>query len=104
MYGDQRDRNVQTHSFPTRRSSDRQDRGARNRGSDKSLLALDEKQASDQPAHAMAEQQARGVGMVDLDQRQQLGHAVEIEMEEHTSELQSLMRNSYAVFCLKQKT
>src|SRR3546814_6156533 len=81
MYGDQRDRNVQTHSFPTRRSSDRQDGGARNRGSDKSLLALDEKQASDQPAHAMAEQQARGVGMVDLDQRQQLGHAVEIGRE-----------------------
>src|SRR3546814_9612806 len=24
--------------------------------------------------------------------------------EEHTSELQSLMRNSYTVFCLKQKT
>src|SRR3546814_10555262 len=24
--------------------------------------------------------------------------------EEHTSELQSLMRHSYAVFCLKQKT
>src|SRR3546814_9316518 len=24
--------------------------------------------------------------------------------EEHTSELQSLMRNSYAVFCMKQKT
>src|SRR3546814_10706469 len=24
--------------------------------------------------------------------------------EEHTSELQSLMRNSYAVFCLKQNT
>src|SRR3546814_7104370 len=24
--------------------------------------------------------------------------------EEHTSELQSLMRNSYAVFCLKNKT
>src|SRR3546814_10366181 len=24
--------------------------------------------------------------------------------EEHTSELQSLMRNSYAVFCLKQKS
>src|SRR3546814_8974840 len=27
----------------------------------------------------------------------------EIRSEEHTSELQSLMRNSYAVFCLKQK-
>src|SRR3546814_9973050 len=34
--------------------------------------------------------------------------AAEVEIvlarsEEHTSELQSLMRNSYAVFCLKQK-
>src|SRR3546814_6197641 len=27
-----------------------------------------------------------------------------VRSEEHTSELQSLMRNSYAVFCLKQKT
>src|SRR3546814_10385131 len=26
------------------------------------------------------------------------------QIEEHTSELQSLMRNSYAVFCLKKKT
>src|SRR3546814_8112948 len=28
---------------------------------------------------------------------------VEPRSEEHTSELQSLMRNSYAVFCLKKK-
>src|SRR3546814_2044443 len=28
----------------------------------------------------------------------------DIRSEEHTSELQSLMRISYAVFCLKQKT
>src|SRR3546814_8654245 len=27
-----------------------------------------------------------------------------IRSEEHTSELQTLMRNSYAVFCLKQNT
>src|SRR3546814_1952509 len=44
----------------------------------------------------------------------QAGHAQEIQRcsrpssircrsEEHTSELQSLMRNSYAVFCLKKK-
>src|SRR3546814_880697 len=33
--------------------------------------------------------------------RQQL---TEHRSEEHTSELQSLMRNSYAVFCLKKKT
>src|SRR3546814_1537694 len=30
-------------------------------------------------------------------------HRIELRSEEHTSELQSLMRNSYAVFCLKQK-
>src|SRR3546814_4613993 len=29
--------------------------------------------------------------------------AIAIRSEEHTSELQSLMRNSYAVFCLKKK-
>src|SRR3546814_7078675 len=37
----------------------------------------------------------------------ELGYPVRLEMtdrsEEHTSELQSLMRISYAVFCLKQK-
>src|SRR3546814_15134355 len=32
------------------------------------------------------------------------GIGVEARSEEHTSELQSLMRISYAVFCLKKKT
>src|SRR3546814_10355711 len=31
------------------------------------------------------------------------GSAVNLRSEEHTSELQSLMRISYAVFCLKKK-
>src|SRR3546814_1091767 len=31
------------------------------------------------------------------------GLAMDWRSEEHTSELQSLMRNSYAVFCLKKK-
>src|SRR3546814_4405542 len=31
------------------------------------------------------------------------GTQAEMRSEEHTSELQSLMRNSYAVFCLKKK-
>src|SRR3546814_3323487 len=31
------------------------------------------------------------------------GNWVDTRSEEHTSELQSLMRNSYAVFCLKKK-
>src|SRR3546814_7190837 len=29
---------------------------------------------------------------------------LDVRSEEHTSELQSLMRSSYAVFCLKKKT
>src|SRR3546814_9826578 len=32
------------------------------------------------------------------------GHQCTSRSEEHTSELQSLMRSSYAVFCLKKKT
>src|SRR3546814_10328073 len=31
------------------------------------------------------------------------GRFLTLRSEEHTSELQSLMRNSYAVFCLKKK-
>src|SRR3546814_5174650 len=31
-------------------------------------------------------------------------HQIDHRSEEHTSELQSLMRTSYAVICLKQKT
>src|SRR3546814_8864638 len=41
------------------------------------------------------------------DQRQEQPHASfpgAVRSEEHTSELQSLMRSSYAVFCLKKKT
>src|SRR3546814_6072091 len=34
---------------------------------------------------------------------QQRGNRVRLRSEEHTSELQSLMRISYAVFCLKKK-
>src|SRR3546814_5253482 len=32
------------------------------------------------------------------------GHGLPLRSAEHTSELQSLMRISYAVFCLKKKT
>src|SRR3546814_5073867 len=42
-----------------------------------------------------------------FDQRRDLDRArgrLALRSEEHTSELQSLMRNSYAVFCLKKKT
>src|SRR3546814_3395577 len=42
------------------------------------------------------------VGQIAADLRQILDTAD--RSEEHTSELQSLMRSSYAVFCLKKKT
>src|SRR3546814_2404919 len=42
-----------------------------------------------------------GVGVTQVDQKVTLDAA---RSEEHTSELQSLMRISYAVFCLKKKT
>src|SRR3546814_2976614 len=35
--------------------------------------------------------------------RKEIADAIRKRSEEHTSELQSLMRNSYAVFCLKKK-
>src|SRR3546814_8188985 len=48
----------------------------------------------------------RGVGEA-IEQGVRVGGEVlprrHVRSEEHTSELQSLMRNSYAVFCLKKK-
>src|SRR3546814_17143154 len=59
------------------------------------------------------EESRNGVGAEDAARRGQVQRhafrragtaAVKIRSEEHTSELQSLMRISYAVFCLKKKT
>src|SRR3546814_9765599 len=52
---------------------------------------------SKMPGHAIAEESQRdGAEQVEEHERRR--------SEEHTSELQSLMRSSYAVFCLKKKT
>src|SRR3546814_9770947 len=48
-----------------------------------------------------------GIGAIELNARYDhldLNDAGLVRSEEHTSELQSLMRNSYAVFCLKTKS
>src|SRR3546814_4761536 len=39
----------------------------------------------------------------DITMRNIVNHPIFVRSEEHTSELQSLMRISYAVFCLKKK-
>src|SRR3546814_3722114 len=39
-----------------------------------------------------------------LPTKDEFPYTIRIRSEEHTSELQSLMRISYAVFCLKKKT
>src|SRR3546814_7464800 len=45
--------------------------------------------------------QGEGLRVLSFRHEQSAGYAA--GSEEHTSELQSLMRNSYAVFCLKKK-
>src|SRR3546814_6774132 len=55
-------------------------------------------------AHRQAIGLAHDAAAQDLDRERQVGdHLPDHRSEEHTSELQSLMRISYAVFCLKKK-
>src|SRR3546814_9356593 len=86
--GDHRDLHVLTRSCPTRLSSDLF-----------SLLAgaRDDRKGGARPRR---EQPAHG----DPPQRAAVALGIDARSEEHTSELQSLMRNLYAVFCLKKKT
>src|SRR3546814_7920061 len=50
------------------------------------------------------EQAEKYPGQLSGGQQQRVAIARSLRSEEHTSELQSLMRISYAVFCLKKKT
>src|SRR3546814_3824037 len=43
------------------------------------------------------------IGRLELERRRRAQPLAIVRSEEHTSELQSLMRISYAVFCLKKK-
>src|SRR3546814_3490350 len=58
------------------------------------LLAVLRRDMSD-----LVPQHARQFGLV-VHQRHELAGDIDIRSEEHTSELQSLMRISYAVFCM----
>src|SRR3546814_2934373 len=56
------------------------------------------------PRHTPAGAELRRIPQVAITQSAPSGrYSGQLRSEEHTSELQSLMRNSYAVFCLKKK-
>src|SRR3546814_9265972 len=87
-YGDHRDLHVLTHSFPTRRSSD---------------LAPWHSGVAAKRASRSASMPAIRAGSTARPNTHQPSRAsIAARSEEHTSELQSLMRISYAVFCLKK--
>src|SRR3546814_4574786 len=94
--GDHRDLHVLTHSFPTRRSSDL-------------IWASRAASASRSPASASfcatqaSPLASNSVGQYADDSERVATALRTARSEEHTSELQSLMRISYAVFCLKKK-
>src|SRR3546814_9485070 len=98
-----------TNSFPTRRSSDLSQKGGilmQHQRSEMQLAraSLDAMITMDAPAHM----QLRREHMPYFTPAYLRGLTDRIEgevrrSEEHTSELQSLMRISYAVFCLKKK-
>src|SRR3546814_8009497 len=95
-YGAHRDLHVLTHSFPPLRSSDLAGANIavayRRRGSERSSGKL----AGTNRARKRAPRR-RGAPFT-KQEPERAGRS-----EEHTSELQSLMRISYAVFCLKKK-
>src|SRR3546814_13922678 len=111
-----------THSFPARRFSD-PGRGRARPAADLFLGVIGE--AAGKLEHRLGrdvfDDQLGRAFPANFDAREQIGlrarepieprglelevwpENLDIRSEEHTSELQSLMRNSYAVFCLKTK-
>src|SRR3546814_1720447 len=117
MYGAHRDIHVLTHSVPTRRSSDRAPRFQLLEATWR-IVGMSRPTGQRCMEHTDVERVRLGrrVGQYKVfgDRRRRkalamdgdgkFGKAMSLRRsEEHTSELQSLMRNSYAVCCLKKK-
>src|SRR3546814_5672516 len=101
-YDDHRDLHILTHSFPTRRSSDLATDPGRNVRLADGLAAS----AGDVVITRRNDRRLRtrkGSWVRNGDRWTLVKVRMDGRSEEHTSELQSLMRISYAVFCLKQK-
>src|SRR3546814_14954727 len=97
-YGDHRELHVLTHSFPTRRSADLSKVVAdwTHLSCWDTPMILRETQEHVWPVRLMPDG-SFAVRPLNANEERIL------RSEEHTSELQSLIRNSYAVFCLQNK-
>src|SRR3546814_6192110 len=97
-----RDVHVLTHSFPTRRASDRsRQRMARPLMTMSAAMAFWRAASSGTPFQLLAESPE-----ISMTRRKPLIELLSISRwrsEEHTSELQSLMRTSSAVLCMKHQ-
>src|SRR3546814_4630881 len=105
---DHRELHVLTHSFPTRRSSDLEGLSHATVAFDPEGVATHLDACSGGTGEALAgtgENQGPLVAKKRMDFRGRHCRGLHADKgsEEHTSELQSLMRISYAVFCLKKK-
>src|SRR3546814_4481828 len=111
-YGDHRDLQVLTHSFPTRRSSDLASWSPTVSGAPSSDRRRDctgrrswsNSRSGDGIAVFAVELAHRVDRAIRRPDDGSAGDRLAQRSEEHTSELQSLMRLSYAVFCLKNNT
>src|SRR3546814_3950697 len=101
--GDHRDLHVLTPFFPTRRSSDLGD----GRRDDRDEPSFEQGGRDQHHDHEAIDRERPGKQIVLRGPARrgvtEQGHRPSHRSEEHTSELQSLMRISYAVFCLKKK-
>src|SRR3546814_10920810 len=103
MYCDHRDLHVLTHSFPTRRSSDLLDLDVERQGANRAgeaVFVCGEGADVGHDAFSFRLNKVRAHRVLVVIRPAGDGLA---RSKEHTSELQSLMRTSYAVFCLKKK-
>src|SRR3546814_16402203 len=105
-YGDHLDLHVLPHSFPTRLASDLQPPARRDIGVPRLGLVSQAGRLYRFDRHRRIERpllvDQRVLREIDTDDPAVLV-VDRARSEEHTSELQSLMRISYAVFCLKKK-
>src|SRR3546814_10880255 len=91
------------HAFPLGEHTDHSRRGR--------LDDLEIQRAGDVPGHRHHHHDDAAAAEVTMMERETLGYGIGrphvsrrlLRSEEHTSELQSLMRISYAVFCLNKK-